>query len=75
MEHLIQVIYIAKLNSNKSTLYNDTNSTYNKAIAGEWNKRNKRIAIQIKRDKPTNEKRAYLNNHKSKGTQKSTIKI
>ena len=56
-------------NSNKSTLFNDTNSPYNKAISRKWNKRDKRVKIQIKRDKPTNQKSAYLNhNHKSKST-------
>lgn len=64
-----------KSNSNKSTLSNDTNSPHTQTIAGEWIKFNKGIKAKIRRDKPTTQKTAYLNNHKLNTTYQNTVKI
>ena len=68
MEHLIYDICIVKSNSNKNTLFNDTDSTHTKTINRKRNKGNKRIEVKTKRDKSTTKKTAYLNIHKSRDT-------
>ena len=62
----ISHLYSKKYNSNKGTLFNDTNSTYNNTNVRKSFKRSKRD--ENKRDKLTHEKRAYLNNNKLNST-------